>query len=326
MTIPRISDVFTAPLRRGAHPQRAELRKDYIQDKYVIIAPRRGKRPHDPEHPVRVRAVTPRTCVFCPQAIDRQSNILTVGGKRDWLIKVIANKYPAVTLDNPRAYGIQEVVVETPDHRPELEDLPIPHITKLFEVYAERTKSISKNKKIEYIIIFKNQGGTAGASILHAHSQIFATDFIPPHLFDKSQQVQAYKLKTGRCVYCDVVNRERRGPRLVYDDGTVVAFTPYASMYNYELWVMPVRHIDNVTMLSAAERRSFAVVFKRVLKKISQLGLPYNYYFHQVVHDEDQHLYCKITPRGSVWAGVEIGSGIIINPVSPEEAAAYYKK
>ncbi len=304
----------------------AELRKDYVQDKYVIMAPRRGHRPQELERPVSIRPPGKHACVFCPGAIERQAHILTVEDRPGWRINVITNKYPAVTLDNPRAYGTQEIVVETPDHEPELEDLPIPHIAKIFEVYAERTKAITENPKIEYLIIFKNQGGAAGASIVHAHSQIFATDFLPPHLFDKSQKVQAYKLKTGRCVYCDVMKKETRGPRRVYDDGAVVAFTPYASLYNYELWVMPKRHLDNVTELDADERRSFAVVFQRALKKITRLGLPYNYYFHQVVKDEDQHLYCKITPRGSVWAGVEIGSGIIINPVAPEEAAAYYRR
>ena len=79
-------------------------------------------------------------------------------------------------------------------------------------------------------------------------------------------------------------------------------------------------------MLTQNERLSFAKLLKKILKKINKLNLPYNYYFHQVINDEDQHLYLKITPRGSVWAGVEIGSGLIINPVSPEEAARFYRK
>ncbi len=89
---------------------------------------------------------------------------------------------------------------------------------------------------------------------------------------------------------------------------------------------MPKRHIDNVSGLNEKERLSFAKILKKILKKIDELGLPYNYYFHQIIHDEDQHLYMKISPRGSVWAGVEIGSGLIINPIAPEEAARFYKK
>lgn len=286
---------------------KSEIRKDYIQDKYVIIAPRRGARPHE-LHDIK-------RCVFCPSKTKNAA----------WDVKVIPNKYPAVTLGNPKAYGTQEIVIETPRHNVHLEDMDVPDIARVLEVYAERTKAISEISKIEYILIFKNSGGRAGATLGHAHSQIFATQFLPPHLMDKSQQAQAYKLRTGRCVYCDVIARERKGPRLVSDDGLTVAFTPYASMHNYEIWILPRRHVDNITELTEPERLSWAAHQKRLLGKISTLKLSYNYYFHQVVNDEDQHLYMKITPRGSVWAGVEIGSGLIINPVSPEEAAKYYR-
>ena len=148
---------------------------------------------------------------------------------------------------------------------------------------------------------------------------------MPPHLLDKSQRAQAYKLEHGRCIYCDIIRKERHGPRLVYYDKHVMAFTPYASMYNYECWIMPHRHIDNITLLNSEERLSWAKILKHILKKITQLRLPYNYYFHQVVHDEDQHLYMKIIPRGGVWAGVEIGSGLIVNQIAPEAAARYYR-
>ena len=112
----------------------------------------------------------------------------------------------------------------------------------------------------------------------------------------------------------------------MYKDKYVIAFTPYASMFNYEVWLMPLRHLDNITELNKAEKKSWAKVLKHILKKIGQLDLPYNYYFHQVINDEDQHLYMKIVPRGSIWAGVEIGSGLIINPIMPRSAAEFYRQ
>ena len=303
----------------------SEIRKDYIQDKYVIIAPRRGQRPHEVA-PENKPALVPPPCRFCPEKLDLETYVLEIGGKKGWQIKVVPNKFPAVSPENPKAYGVQEVVVETAEHGTHLEEMSDEHVAKLLSVYAARTEAISEIKKIEYILIFKNAGGPAGASIQHAHSQIFATRFLPPHLLDKSQKVQAYKLRTGHCVYCDVIVKERKSPRLVFEDDHVVAFTPYASMHNYELWILPKRHLDNVTLLTDAERLSWAKILKHALQKIAALGLPYNFYFHQVIHDEDQHLYMKITPRGSIWAGVEIGSGLIINPVSPEDAAEYYRE
>lgn len=299
---------------------KSEIRKDYVQEKYVIIAPRRGKRPHVQfvEHPTH--APSEKSCVFCPQNLKKEKILLSIDG-----VSVVANKFPAVSTNNSRAYGTQELVVETPDHDAGLEDLSVTHIAKVFEAYAARTRVISENRRIQYLLIFKNLGGRAGATVTHSHSQIFATEFVPPQLFDKSQRVQAYKLRTGRCVYCDVIGKERKSPRRISDDGLTVAFAPYASMHNYEVWILPARHLDNITNLTDEERQSFARTLKKILQKLKKLGLPYNYYFHQVVRDEDQHLYMKITPRGSVWAGVEIGSGVIINPVPPEDAARYYR-
>lgn len=306
--------------------QGSELRKDYIQDKYVIIAPRREQRPHDVKNPPLSKKQKETVCVFCPQKIDSAPALLTIkNSKNKWDIKVVANKFPAVTLDNPKAYGTQEVIIETPKHNFELEDLDVKHIKKILDVYAERTKAISKNPKIQYIIIFKNDGGVAGASLQHSHSQIFATDFLPPHIYDKSLKTHSYQIRTGRCVYCDVIEQERKNGRLIWEDKNVIVFTPYASMYNYEVWIMPKRHLDNITDLSHPERLSFATALKNILFSIGYLHLPYNYYFHQVINDSNQHLYLKVVPRGSVWAGVEIGSGVVINPISPEDAAEFYR-
>ncbi len=306
--------------------KKPELRKDYIQEKYVIIAPKRGKRPHDVIKPTDHHKQMVSSCIFCPNNIKEVRSLYKKGEGENWAINVIANKYPAVSLDNDKAYGTQEVVIETADHTLELEDLSIEQIADLLEAYAWRTKEISKDDKIDYILIFKNDGGVAGASLQHAHSQIFATNFLPPHLVDKSQRQQAYKLEHGNCVYCDVLKKESKGPRLVYQDKEVMAFTPYASMFNYEIWIMPLKHRDNITELSAPERHSFAKILKHILIKIGQLDLPYNFYFHQIINDNDQHLYMKIVPRGSVWAGVEIGSGLIINPIDPDDAAEFYRQ
>lgn len=311
-------------LGRRRHSALPETRRDYIQDKYVIIAPPRHKRPHNVSVPAA--AASSKSCVFCPRVVNKRRDILLAHpAKSDWKIAVVPNKYPAVSVKYPRAYGVQEVVIETPEPRKQLEELPVPHAADILGVYAERTRAISKNKKIEYILIFKNSGGRAGASLQHSHSQIFATALVPPHLADKTQQMRRFTRSFGSCVYCEVLEIESKGPRLVYRDDLVVAFTPYASMHNYEVWILPLRHIDNITELTPAERLAWARVQKLLLRSLSDLGLPYNYYFHQMVRDRDQHLYMKITPRGSIWAGVEIGSGVILNPVSPEEAARYYR-
>lgn len=307
--------------------RRPEIRKDYIQEKFVIIAPRRNRRPFDyQEGPALTVKQDLTASVFSRKNLKNEKALLTVGSENNWQIKVLLNKYPAVSIDNPHAYGQQEVVVETPNPDLHMDQMPTSQIERILEAYATRTTKLSTNPKIQYVLIFKNNGGTAGASLQHSHSQIFATSFIPPHLLDKSQKQQEYKLKSGHCIYCDVIKKESRGPRLVYRDKHVIAFTPYASMYNYEVWIMPLQHYDNITDLNKAEISSWAKILKHILQRIARLNLPYNYYFHQVINDNDQHLYMKVVPRGSVWAGVEIGSGLIINPIDPDDAAKHYRR
>lgn len=301
----------------------SEIRKDYIQEKYVIIAPKRAKRPHETGEAELKKAK--KVCPFCQENLEKANKLLSLSSEEDQIV-VIPNKFPAVAIDNPKAYGTQEVVVETNDHAKDLEEHSAEHIANLLEAYSKRTEEISKDEKIDYILIFKNSGKPAGASLLHPHSQIFATKFLPPHLFDKSQKIQEYKLKYGTCVYCDTITKERKSTRFVWEDKHIIAFCPYASIHNYEIWIIPKRHLDNVTCLNREEELSFARILKHILKKIKKLGLPYNYYFHQVIHDEDQHLYMKVVPRGSTWAGIEIGSGVVINPITPESAAEYYRK
>lgn len=312
-------------IKKAKMPRRSEIRKDYIQEKYVIIAPGRKLRP-GAEIEKEIHIVGERKCVFCSDAMEKRKDFIyrSPDGK-DWNLAVIPNIYPAVTLSNPKAYGVQEVIVETPKHDLQIEDLSSADITDIFKVYAERTAAVSKTKKIQYVLIFKNSGGRAGASIRHSHSQIFATSFLPPHILDKSARAMAFRFQHKACPYCEIAKLEREGARFIAESGGIVAFAPYASMHNYEVWLLPKRHLDNVMHLTEEERLGMATLLKKLLKKINALGLSYNYYFHQIVFDPDQHLYMKITPRGSVWAGVEIGSGLIINPIAPEEAAKYYR-
>jgi len=105
----------------------------------------------------------------------------------------------------------------------------------------------------------------------------------------------------------------------------MAAFTPYASEYHYEAWIFAKRHLDNISKLNSSEFKSFAKALKKILLKLQKLNLSYNFFLHQVVSEKDQHFYLKIQPRDSVWAGIELGSGLVINSVPPEEAAKYYR-
>lgn len=309
---------------------KAEVRKDNIHDRFVIIAPKRHERPHDlieqPEKPV-----SSLDCPFCHKDILKSTPLFLVRDKgkakkkHSWLVRVIRNKYPAINTDNPKAYGYQEVILETPEHNKELADLPINHIIKVLESFRERTKKLSQDKKIKYILIFKNQGGKAGASLVHAHSQIFAASFLPPHIIDKLTKAQKYRIANGICYYCELLKKEEKGSRHIVSDNNFVVFTPYASIYGYEAWLMPRRHMDNITQLDTKELKSLAKFLKYILTKLNSEQISYNFFLHQAITDKDEHFYIRICPRKEIWAGIEMGSRLIINPVSPEEAAEFYR-
>lgn len=303
---------------------KSEIRKAYLLNKYVIITPSRAKRPRD----IKEETVIKRTgsCPFCPENIVTENIIDKISHHKKWQVLTLKNIYPAVSLDNERAYGTQEVIVETPSHSRELAELSEEHIEQVLRMYTRRTKSLSKIKKINYILCFKNQGSKAGASIVHAHSQVFATNLIPPDVFRELEAAQAYRVKHKICPYCDIIKKEMASERKVYEDKFVAAFTPYASEFHYEVWLFTKRHLDNITLLSDEEFKSLARAYKKILLKLRELDLAFNMFMHQVVTDQDQHFYLKIQPRDSIWAGIELGSGLVINSVPPEEAARFFRE
>ena len=303
-------------------PRKAEIRKDYFMDRYVIVTPARAARPHD----VREEAViqTGGECVFCGKNFKKLQKIKKQYFSGKEKIIAIANKYPAVTEDNPKAYGVHEVIIDTAKHNKEVGDLPVSQIQNLIDVYADRTREIARNKKIEYILVFKNSGGKAGASIFHAHSQVFATKILPPDVLEELSNAHRYQVKNSVCPYCKIIKDEKKSSRKIYSDKNVVAIAPYASQFHYEAWIFPRRHIDNILLLKPQERKSFALALKQILSKLNSINLSYNLFLHDAVKDKDQHFYIKIQPRESIFAGLELGSGLVINSISPEVAAKFY--
>lgn len=304
----------------------SEIREDYIHDRAVIVSPRRGARPHDITREISPLPIAAQDCPFCPEQTRSVRPIAIVRKRGSWLIKTIANRFPVISTTNPKAYGTQEVIIETPKHNIELADLPTWHIRELLGVYQRRTAALSRKSRIKYLMIFKNNGGKAGQSLTHAHSQIFASEYVPPHIISKLTRIQEYFITHGRNYYQDLIVKERRGPRWITEDRYTVAFAPYASTYNYEAWILPKRTVDNIALLTKPEIASMASMLKKLLEKLDAQGLPYNFYLHQVPHYPDEHLYLRIAPRRDIWAGLELGSRLIVNTVAPEDAARFYRK
>ncbi len=302
---------------------KTEIRKAYLGNKLVIVAPNRAKRPG-----IAKENVSPKTktaCPFCPKNIQPTNICDELVVDKKWRVASIKNLFPVVSSVDGVAYGTQEVIVENRNHNIEMADLSHRQLKNVLIMYKKRTQEISKDKKINYILCFKNHGIAAGASIIHAHSQVFASQITPPEVVEELSLANKYKNENGVCPHCAILKKEMSGPRKIFENKHVAAFAPYASEFHYESWLFTKRHLDNITQINEDELNSLVVILKKILCKLKKLNLSFNMYLHQVVSDTDQHFYIKIQPRDSIWAGIELGAGLIINSVSPEQAAEYFR-
>lgn len=304
----------------------AELRKDYILDRWVIIATERSKRPQQFISPPEQHEK--EICPFCPgneHLTPPETYRVEKNGK--WIIRCFPNKYAALTEKKDHsikkeffvqksAYGRHEVLVETPRHDLQLWDLPVEQITHVLETVVKRIKALGQN----YVLVFKNHGEKGGTSLVHSHIQIMAYNQIPSVVLEEVKAAKKYK----KCPYCSVLKIESKGPRKIYENKSFTAFTPFASRFPFEAWIFPKKHIKSVT--EVRDMKSLAEVFKKILVKIKQLNAPYNFFIHNAPKGKDLHFHIEVTPRLSTWAGFEFGSGMVINVMSPEEAAEFYRK
>lgn len=302
----------------------SQLRKHYFLDRYVVIAPKRNLRPED----MSIRNLEHTTETTTSPAIEHDRAIYEIKNRRgQWLVKVINNKFPALTLDNPNAYGKQEVIIETPRHNVEFSALPLVQIERIFAAYAQRTAALRQIKSIRHVAVFKNDGPKAGASIAHAHSQIIALPIVPPLLGHEAQAMSEYQAEHNSCAYCDVISWEKkRHDRVIYNGPTMFAFAPYASENPFEAWITPKRHIATFAELDATQLHELAVILRHITKFLDKTKLSFNFFLQDSLVGYQHHFVLKVEPRQTVWAGLELSTGVIINPVSPEQAAEWYRK
>ncbi|MFH1403528.1 MAG: galactose-1-phosphate uridylyltransferase [Candidatus Altiarchaeota archaeon] len=311
-----------------------ELRKDYFLDRWVIIASGRGKRPTDFAKPSDDEDGG-GLCFFCPGNEETTPpEISRVEEDGRWIIRVFPNKFPAVTMeDGPStgrlmpARGVHEIVVENPEHGKSVSDLTPERMSKVIDVYTERVDAMLAMDGMEYALVFKNHGSKAGASLSHTHTQIASLPFTPTLVAEETAMSDKYRRDNGSCPICDIVREESGGERMVFEDEHVFAFTPYASRSPFEAWITTKKHVRLLGELTGDERLSIARALTGVLSRLRD-GLknpPYNYYIHYSPSDGDLHLHIEVLPKLNIWAGFEMGSGIVINTMPPETAAGFYR-
>ncbi|EKD46368.1 MAG: hypothetical protein ACD_68C00009G0001 [uncultured bacterium] len=303
----------------------SEIRKHYFLNRFVVIAYGRLGRPHDYIRIDRTKRVG--RCHFCGTQKDRPV-ILQLPKKGRWHIKVIPNAFPAVSLENKRAYGKQEIIIETPIHNQEFSEMSKEWVRKTMDVYQGRVEKLLQNRQINYVLVFKNDGPRSGASLSHSHSQIFASQIFPPDIAEELAGIARYEKKYYRCPFCDVVKEESGGPREIFADKNAIAFAPFASEYKFEVWIMPRAHRRTFSGLTSAEKNSIGLFLKKILNRLDKRTFSYNFSISnfRASNKKDYHFYIRIQPRANTWGGVELGSGIIFNSFPPEKAPDFYRR
>ena len=323
-----------------------ELRKDPVVGRWVIISTERARRPTDfAPDPVRPRATS---CVFCEGSEDKTPPEILAGRAPDsapnspgWSYRVVANKFPALRIegdlepageglfDYMNGVGAHEVVIETPDHAAALATLPVDAATDVFAAYRERVLDLKKDPRFEYVLVFKNHGEAAGASLEHPHSQLIATPIIPIMVTEELEGSARYWDRKERCVWCDIVRQERRaGHRVIVEANGFVALAPFAPRFPFETWILPTRHRSAFEESEEDDLRAFAGVVQGVLGRINRTlhDPPFNFVLHTApLRDsslEHFHWHLEVIPKLTRVAGFEWGSGFFINPVPPEDSAA----
>jgi UDPglucose--hexose-1-phosphate uridylyltransferase len=270
------------------------------------------------------------------------------GARKDapgWWVRVVPNKFPAVKIEGGQevvhqgsykimdSLGAHEVVVETPDHVCNLEKQSEKQIEEILWAWRERSLDLRRDKRFKYIQIFKNYGRTGGASLEHAHSQIIAMPIVPAEVRAELEGFYKYAQATGRCLFCDLVAREKsERARLVVQGRNFLALAPFASRFPFELRIAPVEHQYDFASISVEQVQELAWVLRDCLGKLFfMLGdPPYNIVLHTSpvnnLEVRQYHWHLEILPRLTIIAGFELGTGCYINPVPPELAAQYLRE
>jgi UDPglucose--hexose-1-phosphate uridylyltransferase len=323
-----------------------ELRKDPVTGRWVIISTDRQKRPND-FRLERSPTVGREYCPFCPgheamtppEILSYRQN----GGAPNapgWDIRVVPNKFPALQVegtldregeglfDRMNGVGAHEVIIETPDHDRSLALMSEPELERVLWAFRERMIDLRQDHRLRYILVFKNHGSAAGATLEHPHSQLIALPIVPDFVREEIEGARRHYQIKERCVFCDIVHQELRdGRRVIQENADIIALAPYAPRFAFETWLLPKRHGARYEQAARHEYESLARMLKSVLQRLDRAleSPPFNLIVHTSPFSEEvvdlYHWHIEIMPKLTRVAGFEWGTGFYINPTPPEEAA-----
>ena len=323
----------------------SELRKDPVTGRWVIISTERRKRPAD-FHRESVSIEPDDSCPFCEghEAMTPRELLAHRNGSAPnepgWSLRVVPNQFPVLRVegaldrqgeglfDKMSGIGAHEVIIETPRHQETLATMGEGAVEQVLWAFRERVQDLRQDRRFRYIIIFKNHGTAAGASLQHGHSQLIALPIVPREVRDEIDGARAHYAAKERCVFCDIVRQETHdGRRVIAENADMVAIAPYAPRFPFETWILPKRHQSAFEDAPRHEYAALGRVLTDILRRLNRaLQMPpYNLLIHSApLHDsagEYYHWHVEIIPTLTRVAGFEWATGFYLNPTAPEEAA-----
>ena len=336
-----------------------------VPSESVLVATARSMRPKKAEAPApRDTRAHVDTCPFCvgnehmtPPAIGAYPE------NAPWQLRIVENLYPVLGDDteNPNlsfglqqtidGYGRHEVMIDHAQHGIAVHEMSDAHLALLFSTYRMRMEQLYQtNSRLRYVLVFKNFGPAAGASIAHTHSQIIAMPVIPDNVHLEVENSRLYYEKNHRCIFCTLIDEALTFEATLYDreSGEIrrkldvgqfviergkkfIAIKPFASRFEWEMHILPLVHQSDFLACAPDDFMDLARIVRRSMARLDAVlgGAQYNYFLHSVPHapngadnSASYHWHLEICPRTSIPTGFELGSGLFVNTVSPESAAA----
>ena len=330
----------------------------------VLVSTARGLRPRKEEKPIeRDSREHVEKCPFCkgneamtPPTIDVWPN------DDNWQVRVVENLFPVLSQQQSGSslhfglqkvidgYGRHEVVIDHSNHGIRISEMEIEHIAGMFHMFRKRMSAIyASDPRIKYVLIFKNFGAAAGASIAHTHSQIIAMPVVPENVANELYHTRQYYQKYQQSIFHTLVDEALTYEATIYDrdSGQVrrkinvgqyiiergeyfIAVKPFASRFEWEVQILPL--FEQVDFLDVQDEhlKDFARVLKHTMQRLNEVvgGVQYNFFLHSLPHAKEWQdcaksyvWHLEICPRTSIPTGFELGSGLFVSTVSPEDAA-----
>ena len=335
-----------------------------VPSESVLVSTARGMRPHKAEEPApRDTRRHVERCPFCTGNEHMTPPTLAAyPDEKDWRIRIVENLYPVLGDDSAGTtlmmglqqaidgYGRHEVIVDHAEHGIALHEMSHEHLEMLLGAYRDRMQTLyDADARIRYVLAFKNFGPAAGASIAHTHSQIIAMPVVPENVYNEVAHSREHYRKHRGCIFCALIDEALTFEATLYDreSGSIrrrisvgqyvvergdrfIAIKPFASRFEWEVHILPLRHQSDFLALDTAGRSDLARVLSRTMARLDAVigDAQYNFFLHSLPRSPEladceasYHWHLEICPRTSIPTGFELGSGLSVNTISPEDAA-----